>query len=108
MATIGINFGINKAKIDQSRIKKGWLNCTVFINLDEKDQFDNSGGIKQRITKEERDGGMLLDYIGNVSIFYDNREGVDIKRKSTPTPKPVAPPQADLQGEQYLDDDIPF
>tara|TARA_R110000787_G_scaffold108301_2_gene216704 strand:- start:701 stop:1021 length:321 start_codon:yes stop_codon:yes gene_type:complete len=106
MATIGVNFGINKAKIDQSRIKKGWLNCTVFINLDEKDQFDNNGGIKQRITKEERDGGMLLDYIGNVSIFYDNREGVDIKSK--PAPAPTAPPQAGIQTSEYLDDDIPF
>ena len=106
MATIGVNFGINKAKIDQSRIKKGWLNCTVFINLDEKDQHDNNGGIKQRITKEERDGGMLLDYIGNVSIFYDNREGVDIKSK--PAPAPTAPPQAGIQTSEYLDDDIPF
>ena len=106
MATIGVNFGINKAKIDQSRIEKGWLNCTVFINLDEKDQFDNSGGIKQRITKEERDGGMLLDYIGNVSIFYDNREGVDIKRK--PATAPAAPPVAGIQTSEYLDDDIPF
>ena len=106
MATIGVNFGINKAKIDQSRIEKGWLNCTVFINLDEKDQFDNSGGIKQRITKEERDGGMLLDYIGNVSIFYDNREGVEIKRK--PATAPAAPPVAGIQTSEYLDDDIPF
>jgi len=108
MATIGVNFGINKAKIDQSRIEKGWLNCTVFISLDEKDQFDNNGGIKQRATKEERDGGLELDYIGNVSIFYDTREGVEIKRKSTPTPTPIAPAQAGVQGQEYLDDDIPF
>ena len=106
MATIGVNFGINKAKIDQSRIEKGWLNCTVFIDLDKKDQFDNNGGIKQRASKEERDGGLELDYIGNVNIFYDTREGANIDRKSTSAP--IAPAQAGMQGQEYLDDDIPF
>ena len=51
MATVGISASIDVTKIDKAKLidgKKGtYLNITAFVNLDEKDQYDNNGMITQ-------------------------------------------------------------
>lgn len=106
MARIGINMSIDVTKLDKSRFYKGekgtYLSLTAFINLDEKDQYGNAGFITQELSKEEREAKSQLPILGNSKIFFDDRENNNL------APTPVAPPQAGLQGEQYLDDDVPF
>ena len=61
MATVGISASIDVTKIDKSKLidgKKGtYLNLTAFVNLDEKDQYDNNGMVTQSVTAEEREAG---------------------------------------------------
>ena len=74
MATVGISASINVSKIDKTKLIKGekgtYLNITAFVNLDEKDQYDNNGMITQSATKEERDTGKQGAILGNSRVFY--------------------------------------
>tara|TARA_R110000787_G_scaffold265004_1_gene370945 strand:- start:461 stop:766 length:306 start_codon:yes stop_codon:yes gene_type:complete len=74
MATVGISASINVSKIDKTKLIKGekgtYLNITAFVNLDEKDQYDNNGMITQSTTKEERDAGNQGAILGNSRVFY--------------------------------------
>ena len=58
MATVGISASIDVSKIDKTKLIKGekgtYLNITAFVNLDEKDQYDNNGMITQSVTADER------------------------------------------------------
>tara|TARA_R100000935_G_C2734520_1_gene123355 strand:+ start:331 stop:633 length:303 start_codon:yes stop_codon:yes gene_type:complete len=74
MATVGISASIDVSKIDKAKLIKGekgnYLNITAFVNLDEKDQYDNNGMITQSVTKEERDNGTRGVILGNTRVFY--------------------------------------
>lgn len=74
MATVGISASIDVSKIDKDKLIKGkkgnYLNITAFVNLDEKDQYDNNGMITQSVTKEERDNGTRGVILGNTRVFY--------------------------------------
>ena len=74
MATVGISLRIDVTKIDKDRLYKGqkgqYLDLTTFVNLDEKDQYDNNGFISQSVSKEERDAGVKTPILGNVKVFY--------------------------------------
>jgi len=74
MATIGISASIDVTKIDKSKLiegKKGtYLNITAFVNLDEKDQYDNNGMITQSVSKEEREKGVRGEILGNTRVFF--------------------------------------
>lgn len=96
---VGISISIDVTKIDKSRLfdgKKGtYLDLTTFIDLDQKDQYDNNGFIAQSQTKEEREaGGPKPEILGNCKVFY----------------KDEAPQQAPQQPtvDPSIDDDIPF
>ena len=72
---VGVSISIDVTKIDKSKLfagKKGtYLDLTTFIDLDNKDQYDNNGFIAQSQTKEERDSGAEKPPIlGNVKVFY--------------------------------------
>ena len=74
MATVGISGNINVSKIDKTKLIKGekgmYLNITTFVNLDEKDEYDNNGMITQSITKEEKEAGGKGAILGNTRVFY--------------------------------------
>ena len=74
MSTVGISASIDVSKIDKDKLIKGkkgnYLNITAFVNLDEKDQYDNNGMITQSVTKEERDNGTRGVILGNTRVFY--------------------------------------
>lgn len=74
MATVGISLRIDVTKIDKDRLYKGqkgqYLDLTTFVNLDEKDQYDNNGFVSQSVSKEERDAGVKTPILGNVKVFF--------------------------------------
>ena len=74
MATVGISASIDVTKIDKSKLidgKKGtYLNITTFVNLDEKDQYDNNGMITQSVSQEEREAGTRGAILGNTKVFF--------------------------------------
>tara|TARA_R110002096_G_C14286825_1_gene697112 strand:- start:394 stop:699 length:306 start_codon:yes stop_codon:yes gene_type:complete len=99
---IGVKIKLDVTKIDKARLfagKKGkYLDATVFIDVDDKDQYDNNGMITQDVKKEEKDQGIKGPILGNVQVFW----------------KDNAQPQAPQQQAQYappannFDDDIIF
>lgn len=99
-----IKLKIDVTKIDKARLFKGakgtYLNLVVYEN-DTPDQFGNDFSVKQECTKEEREAGVKMPYIGN---------GEHIGQKSQP--KPAAQTRkvtyATPQQEEPEGDDIPF
>ena len=59
---IGVRVKMNVSQIDKARLFQGnkgvYLDATVFIDIDQKDQYDNNGMITQDITKEEKENGV--------------------------------------------------
>ena len=78
MATVGISASIDVSKIDKTKLIKGekgtYLNITAFVNLDEKDQYDNNGMITQSVTADEREAGTRGVILGNSRVFYTGEE----------------------------------
>lgn len=103
MAKVGVSLKINVSQIEKARLfegKKGkYLDATVFINLDEADEYGNHGMITQDVTKEERDQKVQGPILGNCKVFWRDDAG----QKPTNTHKP---------SQQPIDDDfdssIPF
>ena len=93
-----ISASINVEKIIKERLHKGekgtYLNLTISIN-DEVDGYGNCCSIQQSITKEEREGGMEKNYLGNGKQVWSN-EGK--------APEPSAPVSAPAP----IQDDLPF
>jgi len=104
MSKVGISISIDVTKIDKSRLftgKKGvYMDLTTFIDLDEKDQYDNNGFISQSQTKEERDAGAdRTPILGNCKVFFN-----DGATQPTP-PSMIEPAPAD---DPFGSDPIPF
>lgn len=80
MAKIGVSLKINLQAIEAARVFKGakgdYLDCTVFIDLDQLDQYGNSGMITQDVKKEEKDQGVKSAILGNCKVFWG--EGVQV------------------------------
>ena len=101
MSTIGVNLQIDQDKLDELRFhigKKGrYANLVVFLNSD-PDQYGQNGGIKQADTKEERDAGIKLPFVGNAKIFFsDNPDFQQARVEQAQEPK-----------TDEFDDSIPF
>ena len=75
---VGLNISIDVSKIDKSRLYKGekgnYLNLTTFVDIDNKDKYDNNGFISQSVTKEERTNGVQTPILGNVRVMYTDAE----------------------------------
>jgi hypothetical protein len=76
MSKIGVSLKINVSKIDKARLFKGqkgaYLDATVFIDLDQLDQYGNSGMITQDVKKEEKDQGVKGNILGNCKVFWSD------------------------------------
>ena len=90
MSKIGVRLKINVSMIEKARLFKGnkgmYLDATVFIDLDEKDQYNNNGMVTQDVSKEEREQNVRGPILGNVQVFYKENQS--------------APQQAAPQGQQ--------
>ena len=96
MSKIGISLTIDVSKIDKAKLvngKKGtYLDCTAFVDLEELDQYGNSGMITQDVTKEEKTAGVKGAILGNSKVFW--------KEESQQASK--------IPSQEELDNDLPF
>lgn len=131
MAKIGVSLKINCSEIDKARLfagKKGnYLDATVFIDLDQLDQYGNSGMITQDVSKEEKQQGVKGNILGNCKVFWSENGQAPQQQGQTQQGFQQAPAQgfqqAPTQAQQpnqqgwgqapqqpapQFDDDIPF
>lgn len=93
---IGVNLKIDVKKIDKTRLFKSpntgakYLDATVFIDIDNQDNYGQNGMITQDVTKEEKQQKVKGPILGNCKVFW-KEEGE----------------QAQSTKEQF-DDDVPF
>ena len=114
---IGVSLKIDVTKIDKARLFEGkqgkYLDATAFIDLDQFDQYGNSGMITQDVSKDERAQGVKGNILGNSKVFFkDNGQPAQPANHQQPQqnsgyqnqPNPTyQQPQGD-----GLDDSIPF
>ena len=71
---IGVSLKINVSQIDKMRLFSGqkgkYLDATVFIDLDQLDQYGNSGMITQDVSKDEKAQGVKGNILGNCKLFW--------------------------------------
>ena len=126
MPKIGVSLKINVSMIERARLFAGqkgkYLDMTAFIDLNELDQYGNSGMITQDVTKEEKDNGIKGPILGNSKVFWveggqaPQQGGQQASQQTYQQPAqqraPQRPPQQAPQqaagGFDDFDDDIPF
>jgi len=103
MSKIGVSLRIDVSKIDKERLYKGqkgvYLDATAFIDLDQLDQYGNSGMITQDVSKEERDAGTKGAILGNSKVFWSDLQGA---------PAQSAPTKSAAKAFDEFDSEIPF
>ena len=91
---IGVEVSIDVTKIDKARLFQGqkgkYLTMTTFIDIDNKDQYDNNGFIAHKKNQDEQGNTPIL---GNVKVFWSDGGGTQ------PVSQQQAPPQQQ-QGQQ--------
>ena len=112
---VGIEVQIDVSKIDKARLYKGakgnYLTLTTFVNLDEKDQYENNGFITQKKNKDEQ-GNMPI--LGNVKVFWTDGGQAPQQapqggyQQQAPQQAPQQSPMANLPKADDFSDDIPF
>ena len=109
MATYGVNLKIDVSKIMKEKMFKGqkgtYLDATVFLNADEKDQYDNNGMITQNWKEQQKGEGPIL---GNATVFWrdDNQQR---RQQPAQNQQPQRPAQGNTpEPIDDFDDDIPF
>ena len=135
MSKVGVSLKINVSQIEKARLFAGqkgkYLDATVFIDLDQLDQYGNSGMITQDVTKEEKQQQVKGNILGNCKVFWsDSGQAPQSQQQTaapqqakswgTPPPQNASPKMAPAQAPQQqapqqqavpsmdFDDDIPF
>ena len=108
---IGLSIKIDVTKIDKARLFQGqkgtYLDATVFIDIDELDQFGNSGMITQDVSKEEKQSGVKGNILGNVKLFWKDT-GSNQQQYGAPQQQPQQPQPQYNEPPADWDDTIPF
>ena len=108
MSKVGISLSINVSMIEKARLfegKKGkYLDCTAFIDLDELDQYGNSGMITQDVSKEEKESGTKGPILGNCKVFWKGEGKKQSQSDQYQSPESRKAPVA----ADDFSDDIPF
>lgn len=119
MSKIGVGVKIDVSKIDKQRLFKGekgtYLDATVFIDLDQADQYGHHGMVTQDVSKQEKDQGVQGPILGNVKIFWRDHNALHSQQ---PAPvnqphggfnnPPPAPQQPARGGFDDFSDDVPL
>lgn len=91
MGKIGVSLKIDVSKIDKARLFKGakgiYLDATVFIDPDNKDQYDNNGMITQDVSKDEKAQGVQGNILGNVQVFWHEQPQAPVPQPSLSAPQ---------------------
>ena len=110
MSKIGVSFKLDVTKIDKARLFKGakgtYLDITSFIDLDQLDQYSNSGMVTQDVTKEEKDQGVKGPILGNCKVFWSDNRAQPQGGFNQPAQQPA--PNSAPQGFDDFSDEIPF
>ena len=134
MSKIGVSLKINVSQIEKARLFAGqkghYLDATVFIDLDQLDQYGNSGMITQDVSKDEKAQGVKGPILGNCKVFWsENGQAPQAQGMQTnnlnqqpmnqntpvsnggfgqqqPSGQPAPQPQQGAGG--FIEDDIPF
>jgi hypothetical protein len=107
---IGVSLNIDVMKIAKAQLvqgKKGkYLNATIFIDVDNADQYGNHGMITQDLTKEEKDRGDKGPILGNGKVFWK----ADAQPTSYQQQQPNGGYAKNFQApaDDNFDDDVPF
>lgn len=105
MPKVGIELKIDVKKLDKELFyqgKKGtYATLVAFVELDEKDQYGNSGFITQQTPEDDKDRKMPI--LGNSKVFWKS-EGEVAKAPSSDSNQ--APNPASDDWDEL--DDIPF
>ena len=113
MAKVGVSIKLDVTKIDKQRLFSGqkgtYLDATVFIDIDELDQYGNSGMITQDVSKEEKQNGVKGNILGNVKVFWkDNNSQQQQHQGGWGQPQQQQAPQQYNNVPADYDPDIPF
>lgn len=99
MSKVGVSLKIDVKKIEKARLFAGqkgtYLDATVFIDLDQADEYGNNGMITQDVSKQERDSGVKGAILGNAKVFFKDGQA------------PVQQVQQQAPADDF-DQDIPF
>lgn len=100
MAKVGLSLKIDVTKIDKARLFKGqkgtYLDATIFVDLDQQDEYGNNGMITQSWKDQQKGEGAIL---GNGAIFW--------RDQSAPAQQ-SADNGGNSEPDLDFDDDIPF
>ena len=118
MSKVGVSLKINCSQIDKARLFAGqkgqYLDATVFIDLDQLDQYGNSGMITQDVSKEEKQQNVKGNILGNCKVFWrdEQQAGQQVNAPQYGQTQ-QAPPKFIPQNQQQapnnnFDDDIAF
>lgn len=106
MSKIGVNLKIDVTSIDKARLFKGqkgtYLDATVFIEVDQADQYGNNGMITQSVSKEEQQQGVKGNILGNCKVFWQEQGQAPQQQQG------YQQPQQGNQQNHVEPDDIPF
>jgi len=129
---IGVSLKINVSQIEKARLFPGqkgkYLDATVFIDVNDLDQYGNSGMITQDVSKEEKAQNVKGPILGNCKVFWNDSAQQAPQQQTGGFQQPQAPQQqhaptsgaANQQGwgqapqqqaapkEVPFDDDVPF
>ena len=113
MAKVGVSIKLDVTKIDKQRLFSGqkgtYLDATVFIDIDELDQYGNSGMITQDVSKEEKQNGVKGNILGNVKVFWkDNNSQQQQHQGGWGQPQQQQAPLQYNNVPADYDPDIPF
>jgi hypothetical protein len=98
MSKVGVKLSIDVSKIDKALLYKGakgvYLSATVFVDIDQADQYGNHGMITQDETKENREAGKNGAILGNCKVFWKDQQQPSSKQHSNhgrqaPQPAPA-------------------
>lgn len=102
-----IKLKIDVTKIDKTRLFKGtkgtYLDLVVYEN-DTPDEYGNDFSVKQDCSKEDREAGVKMPYIGNGKNIGQKKQAAPPQRTTNKIPR--AQPQA--QDDTDDTSDIPF
>ncbi len=112
MGKIAVSLKVDVSKVDKARLFKGakgtYLDMTVFVDPDNQDQYGNNGMITQDVSKEERQGGVKGEILGNCKVFWQesgNQAQPQQQGGKLSQPAASAPPSNNF--DDFVDD-IPF
>ena len=107
MSKIGVKINLNVLQIEKARLFTGskgtYLDATVFIDLDQLDQYGNSGMITQDVSKDEKQQGVKGNILGNAKVFWSESGDAPHKKAVEAIKAQFAPEPVD-----DFEDSIPF